>query len=203
MSDPRRRGLLWSLALIVGGVLLLLFNFGVLADFAPWPQVLLGAGGFAAAGYFFFGFMRNSRDWWRLIPAWTLAALTGMILLTLAPAVDPQLVAAVLFVGLAMAFVHVYLLDRSERWWALIPGGFLLVLGAVIALSGRIAQLDLLATVLFVGLGAVFFLLYWLDSQRRQWWAVVPGGVLVIFGVLALATSAPAPIHSCAGGPWP
>ena len=97
--------------------------------------------------------------------------------------------AALVFLGLACGFAHSYLLDRAERWWAIIPGGFMLALGGVLALSARVEQVDLLAAVLFFSLGATFFLLYWLDQRRRQWWALIPGSVLVIFGALVLTPS--------------
>ena len=96
---------------------------------------------------------------------------------------------SILQIGLACGFAHSYLLDRGERWWAIIPGGFMLALGGVLALSTRVEQVELLAAVLFFSLGATFFLLYWLDQRRRQWWALIPGSVLVIFGALVLTPS--------------
>ena len=186
MSDPRLRALLWSICLILSGILILLFNFGVLDAYTPFVQYVLAGICALAAFVFFASFARSRAEWWRLIPAWTLAALAGMILVSVLPGFDQRIVAALLFGGLALAFGHIYMLDRSERWWAIIPGGFMLVLGIVIGLSSRVEQIEWLALVLFVGMGAVFFLLYLLDSHRRQWWALIPGSVLVIFGVLVL-----------------
>ena len=107
-----------------------------------------------------------------------------MILLSAWGTVEPGLLAAVLFVGLALGFAHVYLLDRRERWWAVIPGGFMLVLGLVLGLSSRIDRTETLAALLFGGLGLVFFVLYLVD-RRRQWWALFPGSVLVVSALLA------------------
>ncbi|MBK8048413.1 MAG: hypothetical protein IPK16_15635 [Anaerolineales bacterium] len=187
MSEPRVRALLWATFLVAGGVVLLLFNLGVLAPYTPIPQIALAAVCVAGAIFFFAGFARNGREWWRLIPAWTLVALAAMFLVTILPVASPQLVAALLFAGLALAFAHIYWLDRRERWWAIIPGGFLLVLGVVIWLNSQTTSPTVTASVLFTGLGLVFFLLYLLD-RRRQWWALLPGSVLVVFGVLALTT---------------
>ncbi len=188
MTDPRVRGALWATALVVSGVLLLLFNLGVLAPYAPWPQVVLICAAVAGAVVLFATFTRHAAEWWRLIPAWTLLALGGIVALTLLPGTE-RFMAALVFLGLACGFAHSYLLDRAERWWAIIPGGFMLALGGVLALSARVEQVDLLAAVLFFSLGAVFFLLYWLDQRRRQWWALIPGSVLVIFGALVLTPS--------------
>jgi len=185
MADLRLRTLLWSASLIAGGTVLLLFNLGVLDAYAPIPQVGLAAACAVAAVVFFVSFARARQEWWRLLPAWTLTALTGMSLTIALPGFDRALIAAQIFVGLALAFGHIYLLERTERWWAIIPGGFMLVLGIVVGLSSRINSTELLAALLFVGLGLVFFLLYLLDGRRRQWWALIPGSVLVICGMFA------------------
>ncbi|MCB0188498.1 MAG: hypothetical protein KDE31_29710 [Caldilineaceae bacterium] len=81
-----------------------------------------------------------------------------------------------------MAFAHVYLLDRSAHWWAIIPGGFMLVLGTVVALSSAAPPL-VLGALLFFGMGLVFGVVYLLGERRRQWWALVPAGILTIFGL--------------------
>ncbi len=69
MTDPRVRGALWATALVVSGVLLLLFNLGVLAPYAPWPQVVLICAAVAGAVVLFATFTRHAAEWWRLIPA--------------------------------------------------------------------------------------------------------------------------------------
>ncbi len=182
-TDARTTHLLWALALALGGVALLLFNLGIFAAWEPTAQYLL-AGLLTGAGLGFFGgYLARRERWWRLIPGWTFLALAGMVYLTTVPGVDPRLTGALLFVGQALAFFHIYLLDREERWWAVIPGGFMLVLGGVIGLSSRTERPETLGTVLFVGLGLVFFLLYMLGQARRLWWALIPGSVLVVFGI--------------------
>jgi CPA1 family monovalent cation:H+ antiporter len=79
-----------------------------------------------------------------------------MVLLTTRPNLAGQLIAALLFAGLALAFAHIFLLAPAENWWAILPGGFLAVLGVVIALSGWVQSLQMLGAVLFGGLGLVF-----------------------------------------------
>ena len=184
MSDPRLRSIAWGVLLIGGGVMLLLFEFGVLAPYSPLVQFIL-AGAFVLATIIFFGtFARTPADWWRVIPGWTLLGLAVVLVLSTL-AVDQRWLGATVFFGLAAAFTHVYLLDRGSRWWALIPGGFLLVLGLVIGVSAWVPSINMLALLLFGGLGAIFFLLFLL--HRRQWWAVIPGGVLLVFAALIAA----------------
>lgn len=185
MFDSRVRALSWSTGLISSGVVLLLFNFGMFAAYSPLAQWILAGALVFAALVLFAGFVRNPDEWWRVIPAWTLLALAVMVLVALVPGIDQRMQAAAICAGLALAFGHIYLLNRTERWWALIPGGFMLVLGVVIAVSVWLASITLLAAILFAGLGGVFILLYLADRGRRQWWALIPGGVLIVFAVLA------------------
>lgn len=186
MIDSRLRAIVWSFVLIGSGVLLLLFEFGVLTPYTPLLQYIL-AGLFVFGAILFFGaFARSPAEWWRVIPGWTLLALASVLVLSTS-AVDQRWLGAAIFAGLALAFIHVYLTERAGRWWALIPGGFLGVLGAVIGVSVWDIPVEGLALLLFGGLGGVFFLLFLL--HRRQWWAVLPGGVLLVVAALAAVRS--------------
>lgn len=182
MRDLRLRSLFSAFVLMSSGILLLLFEFDLLTPYTPLLQYILAGLCVFGAILFFGAFARAPAEWWRLIPGWTLLAL-ALIFLLITFAVDQRWLGATVFGGLALAFTHVYLTNRNERWWALIPGGFLLVLGAVIGLSAWVTRIEWLALLLFGGLGLVFFLLFLL--HRRQWWAVLPGGVLLVFAALA------------------
>ena len=181
--DNRINNLIWGVLLSLAGIGLLLFNLDVFVRFEPYVQygaaALLGL----LALLFVGGYLSARENWWRLIPGWTLIALAAMVYLTTLPALDQRITASVLFVGQAIAFAHIYLLDRAERWWAIIPGGFMLMLGGTIALSSLTEEPSVLGTVLFIGLGAVFFLLYLLGQRWQLWWALVPGSVLVLLGL--------------------
>ena len=181
-DDNRIGAFTWAVAFVLGGLGLLLFNFDAFTAYEPFLQYLLaGLLGLGSAS-FLASYLARTANWWRLIPAWTLLTLAAMVYLTTVPSLDQRIIAGLLFVGQALAFAHIYLLDREERWWAILPGGFMLVLGGVIALSSRTEDPGALGTLLFVGLGGVFFLLYLLGRRARLWWALIPGVVLVIFG---------------------
>ncbi len=181
--DIRVNNLIWGVLLSLAGIGLLLFNLDVFVQFEPYVQygaaALLGLFALLFVG----GYLSARENWWRLIPGWTLIALAAMVYLTTLPALDQRLTAGVLFLGQAIAFAHIYLLDRAERWWAIIPGGFMLMLGGTIALSSLTEDPAVLGTFLFIGLGAVFFLLYLLGQRWQLWWALVPGSVLVLLGL--------------------
>ncbi|MEZ4555283.1 MAG: hypothetical protein R2851_10955 [Caldilineaceae bacterium] len=182
-SDYRLGTLAWALVLVFFGGVLLLVNLNLLTQYEAVLRLILASILGAGAAGFFLGYFRERQEWPRLIPAWTLLALTLMVVTSGVGALDQRVTAALLFLGLAAAFVNIYLLRRNEHWWALIPGGFMLVIGLVIALSSRVTRLETLGALLFVGMGLVFFALYWLAGAKRQWWALVPGAVLTVFGL--------------------
>jgi hypothetical protein len=185
MSDRQTNLLIWAGALLLVGIALLLFNFGVLARYEPMAQYVM-AGLLAVAGFSaLLSYFWRREQWWRLMPGWTLLALAAMVLLASNDAVPRPHIAAALFVGLALAFANLYLVDRAEHWWAIIPGGFMLVLAGVIALTVTVTRLETLGALLFAGMGVVFALVYLLAGKSRHWWALIPAGVLLFFGLLA------------------
>lgn len=197
--DRRVTLLFWSVTLIGGGLWLLLLNFNLLARFEPTAQYIL-AGVLGALGLgFFVAFLGRREKWWRLIPGWLLLTLAVMVLLSTrqvysaepdadANVLQGRLIAAVLFWGLALAFFHVYLLRRAIYWWAIIPSGFMLVLGGVVAASIAITRLETLGALLSVGMGLVFVLLYVAARAQQDWWPLIPATVLILFGVVAFTT---------------
>jgi len=182
--DSRRTGWLWTAGLIVSGVLLLAWNLGFFAAYEPWAQYLFAVLLAAAGASFFVVYIRAPEQWWRLIPGWTMLALAVMLFLSILPTPPVRLIAAILFWGMALAFVQIYWLQRVQRWWAILPGGFMLVLGVIIAVSGFVADIELLGALLFVGMGGVFYFLYALSGRPRQWWALIPASVLFLFGLV-------------------
>lgn len=184
MSERQVNLLIWAAVLVIVGVLLLLFNFGVLARYEPTAQYivagLLAVGGFASLVSYFW----RRDQWWRIMPGWTLLALSAMVLLALDESIPRPYIGATLFVGLAFAFGNLYLVNRVEHWWAIIPGGFMLVLALVLALTITLTRLETLGAILFVGMGVVFLLVYLLAGKARHWWALIPAAVLIFFGVI-------------------
>jgi hypothetical protein len=92
------------------------------------------------------------------------------------------LVWALLFVLAGGAFLYSFFVDRA-RWWALIPGFTLLGIGTIIAL-GRLAPRveDVIGGSIILGsISLAFWVIYFL--QRENWWAIIPGGVLLTIAI--------------------
>ena len=91
---------------------------------------------------------------------------------------------AVLFFLAGLFFISLYRQNRAN-WWALIPGFTLFGVGAQIAIDRLFPQVsDILGGLFILGFaGLGFLVIYLLD--RENWWAIIPGGVLLTLGVVS------------------
>ncbi|HZD56451.1 MAG TPA: hypothetical protein VE136_07005 [Anaerolineales bacterium] len=96
---------------------------------------------------------------------------------------------AVLFALGGIAFLSAFVSNR-ENWWALIPGMVLLAIGVLIFLDYAIPQGtgDWGGVIVLGGIGLSFLLVYF--SNRANWWAIIPAGVmLTLVAVVLLETT--------------
>lgn len=91
------------------------------------------------------------------------------------------------FFGLgALAFLSVYIMNRAH-WWALIPGAALGGIAAHLALDWLAPGIaSAWGGFVFLATLALGFLLIFV-TDRQQWWALIPGGVLFTLAVVATA----------------
>jgi predicted permease len=89
---------------------------------------------------------------------------------------------SILFLAGGVAFLVAFL-GREEDWWAVIPGMALLGIGALIGLS-IIGLGEIIGGAVFLGALSLSFWLVYL-RRRENWWAVIPGGVLLTLAVVA------------------
>ncbi len=164
--------------IVIVGVVLLLSEMKVI--------VLSGeVGGMLAllAGAVVFGaiWLSNPKEWWPLIPggvmaSWGLSALLGLL------GLPGGLVSLVGFVGSALPFLYIFLLDRQKNWWALIPGGIMAFMGLVTLVGSAVGE-DWMGTLVLWGIALVFAGIFL--TNRRNSWALIPAGVLAVLGVVA------------------
>jgi hypothetical protein len=168
--DPR---LIIGGLLILGGLLSLLDNFGVIRNAGDffWG-IIFGVGGLA----FLYVYVTNRSNWWALIPAFTLLGLAASSLLS-----GPfESWSGLAFLGgLGLAFWMIYF-TGSDRWWAIIPGGILITLG-VISVLDNITGVET-GGVLFLGMGVTFLLVVFLPAPTNRSWAIFPAVALLLVG---------------------
>lgn len=82
------------------------------------------------------------------------------------------------------AFLWIYFTKR-DQWWAVIPG--LALLGLTLVGLENITKIipdgNWIGGIFLGCIGLAFWLVYF--RNREQWWAIIPGGVLVTLALLA------------------
>ncbi len=180
-------GAVIGLLLVAVGALLLLQTLDILLF--DWS--LLWALLFAFGGVLFLaGFARSRDQWWALIPGFTLLSLGAMIALSaLVPGGGGSWAGALFLGGIGLSFWAIFLNQRSQ-WWAVIPGGALLTLALVAAVSEVLPGIAV-GGIFFLGLAVTFMLVALMPTpQGRQGWAIYPAGVLGVMGLVITAAGA-------------
>jgi len=190
--------------MVWGGLLIL---FGVMAlvetytDLTVWTWVaILAAGGLGVFGIY----LTDRSDWGLLIPTYVLWAVTGLVALIELNILQDPFIATYVLTAIALPFLVVFLRNR-DQWWALIPAYVLLAVGVMVGLDegGVLSDLLVPAYVLFA-IAIPFFVVY--ARNTRQWWALIPGGILAVIGLSFLIAEAAvqyvAPVALVLAGVW-
>ena len=92
--------------------------------------------------------------------------------------------AIILGIG-GLAFLSVFLSDR-QHWWALFPAFGLIIGGLIIYLQQAFPWLsdDFGGVIALGGIGLVFLLIF--ITNIKNWWALIPAGVLLSLAVMLL-----------------
>lgn len=178
--------LIWGTILVLGGIALLLQNLEILpaAGSLFWMAVFL-LGGLAFLGIYY----ENRENWWAFIPGFTLLGLSASSMLEVVlPSVDKVWGGTVFFLGISLGFLFVYITER-QHWWAIIPSGVLLTLGIVTLIDNVNSGIDS-GAFFFLGIGVTFIALALLPGHESSLqWAYIPGGILILIGLLISAGS--------------
>lgn len=184
MEMSRRQSVVLGLVLILVGTLAVV---DVNRELSPWVWVAaLAVAGLVAFGFF----LAAPGDWGLLISAYVLEAVSGLIALVELSILQDEIIATYVLTAIALPFAVVFLRDRAQ-WWAAIPAYALLAIGVMIGLIGRglIDELLIPAYIMFA-IAIPFFVAYGLNS--RNWWALIPGGIMAAIGAAFLLAEAQA-----------
>jgi hypothetical protein len=178
LSKAAKQGLVWGGALIIIGVLSLVNQF---VELSPWMWIAF----LAAAGLGAFGlYLTDRSDWGMLLATYVLCAIAVLVALVTWDVLHDEGVTFFVLPAIALPFLVVYYRDRAQ-WWALIPAYVLLAVALMIGLTewGLLDDELVAPYVLFV-IAIPFFVVY--VRNRRQWWWLIPGGVLAVIGLAFL-----------------
>ena len=104
------------------GIIIFLQNFSSLED--GWSGAILFWSGAFIFGFFY---VQDNKKWWAVIPAGTLFTLGSIVLIDAYNWLNNGLEGSVLFLGLGLTFIFLYLSKNTENKldWAIWPGGIL------------------------------------------------------------------------------
>ena len=177
-----KQSLVWGSLLIVFGILGLIELYTDLAAWA-WVAVLFFAG-LGMLGIY----LKDRSDWGWLIPTYVMWAIAALITLIETGILVDSFIATFVLTTIAIPFLVGYWRNR-EQWGLLIPAYVLLAVGVMVGLLERGFLTDLMvpAYVMFA-IAIPFFVVY--GRNPRQWWPLIPGGIMAIIGASFLIAEA-------------
>ena len=164
--------ILWAGGLITAAILGDLVNDDVIA-IAILPIIAIP---------FLYTYFRDRKKWWALIPAYLFLLIALLMLGTEVLGMGDEFIAMILMPGFAIPFLVVYF-KNQQRWWALIPAYFFLLIGVLITLDeGLGLGEEIIAPVILSGIALPFLYVYF--RNRENWWALIPSYVLLAIGTM-------------------
>lgn len=170
-----RQILVWSIVLILVGLLLLVGQF---TEIGPWVWfAILAVGGLCALGLF----LGDRSDWVMLLTAYILWAIAILIAVETLDFLPDEVISVYVLLAIACPFLAVYLRNRDQWWW-LIPAYTLAAVGGVVILAeGAGVSENLITAYVMFAIAAPFFVVY--VRNRSQWWSLIPGGIMAAIGL--------------------
>ncbi len=181
-SGSRKQGMVWGGLLILFGIMALV---EVYTDLSPWIWVIV----LTLAGLLvLLVFLSGRREYGLLLPTYILWVIAGLIALLELNILGDAWVPLYVLSAIALPFLAVYFRDRNQ-WWALIPAYVLLAVGLMVLLLESNVLSDLLVPAYVMFAIAIPFLVVFANN-RKNWWALIPGGIMVVIGTAFLIAEA-------------
>lgn len=176
-SIQNKRRTNWGLMLIFLGIAATL---NIFVGFNGWEMVAaLGVGFLATFAYY----LTNRNDLILGIPAYVLFALTAISALALSELLMGELIATLVLSLVGLPFLVVFLANRTDNWWALIPAYVLFSIAIMIFLIGLgVLNDSWVALYVLTSIGIPFLVVYALN--RENWWALIPAYVMFSIGIM-------------------
>jgi uncharacterized membrane protein YqaE (UPF0057 family) len=181
-SQAKKQAIVWGSLLIVFGLVSLAATVTTLGAWT-WVAIL------ALAGLGVFGvYLTDRSEWALLVPTYVLWVVALLVALTTLNALGDDFTATYVLVAIALPFLVVFLRNRAQ-WWALIPAYVLMAVGLMVGLIevGILNDPIVPAYVMFA-IAIPFIVVFARDS--RQWWALIPGGIMAAIGLSLLVAEA-------------
>jgi hypothetical protein len=178
LSGVRNWGWLFP-ALLCGAIALTIYLLDSGVEEAPFVGAIYM---WCVAIPFLVAFLVSPRgNWWALIPAWVMIAISLIILLV--EEASGEMIGIFVQLAIALPFLVVFILNRKQ-WWALIPAA-VFVFGAVVTYTAIWVSGNTTGVVAMFSIAVPFFVVYF--WAKKNWWALIPAGVMASIGLMILA----------------
>lgn len=182
LTRSGRAGAVWGGFFIILGGVLLLEEF---VDLSAWVWVAFLAGT-GLAVYGLYAMDRSEKG--LLIPSYVLLAIAGMIALLELDILRDDAVAVFVLSVVALPFLFRYLRNR-KAWGLLIPAYVLFAVAGLIGLESLgIFGGDTEVSYIMFAIALPFLFVY-ARNNSKNWWALIPGGIMAIIGLAFLLTA--------------
>lgn len=182
MSD-KRNNLVWGGVLILLGALLMLDSLSLIPEISqPVWAVIMGASCLFFIGVYLY---TGKRHWGWLFPIFITGGLGITAVLTLTE-FNELWVGALFMAFISAPFWIIFLLNRKENWWALIPGWVTAVLALIILVS-EVWSGEIIGALVMWSISLPFIVVYL--RNRSYWWALIPGFIMAGMGLVVLLST--------------
>ncbi len=180
MEQKPRSGAGETMGWLFGALLIAIGAVALANQFFPFHfGALIWALIFGGVGVAFFSLsLRNPEQWWAMIPGYVFVFVGAIIMLSQI-GLDGELIGMFVVSAIGFPFLYVFLRNR-EHWWALIPAYTMFVVAGIIGLSYFNMGGGIIAPYIMFAIAFPFFVVYVVD--RRNWWALIPGGIMSLIG---------------------
>ena len=176
--------IIFGALIILASILLLLNNFSLFnLDAQFWWGIA-----FTALGLIFINVYRqNSKRKGPLVVGIILLVIGFFSIIDSLDFVSDEIIGVIFLWGLAAIFISIYV-RHDERWWAIIPGGALIILGFLVLVEEfRILDNDFFGFIFLFGMSLVFWFLYLIkDEKNKLEWTNIVAAILTIVSFFVL-----------------
>lgn len=139
---------------------------------------------------FFVHFIVRPAQWWSMLVGWICLGLAGTVFASLRHLSIPFLPGLpvntvpplMLFTGVSLGFLFVWMMSMRERWWSLLTAGQIIAVASAI-IAEALRYPDVFAPMYLFLISGISFLLVWSlrTEDHRLQWAIYPAAVLISF----------------------
>src|SRR5574341_1176075 len=172
-----------------GAILIVIGAAALLGQFLPGISGLFWAMLFVLGGAVFgLVYFLNRANWWALIPAYAMIVIGVLIMMGVTAVAPGEVIGIYVMLAIGFPFLYVYLRNRAN-WWALIPAYVMFAIAGIIAVSSIVSNGELIGSFVMFAIAAPFLYVYM--PNRKNWWALIPAGVMTLIGLGLLPATVP------------